>query len=99
MTGGSGLIKPGPPSRVRIQGSSHVMLFRSSRTAAVLAAIAAVSMTAPPAMAHGRVGIGIGNAWGWGGPGWGGWGRHRRVDAGDVLTTILIVGAVAAAAN
>lgn len=62
-----------------------------SRGAAVLASAAALSMMASPAMARPR---------GWGG-GWGGqWGRHHdRVDAGDVLAGILIIGGIAAIAS
>ena len=62
------------------------MRAKSSRFAAVLASVAACSMIASPALAQG-----------WGG--WGGWGNHRRhhdrVDAGDVLTGILILGGIA----
>ena len=59
-----------------------------SRSAAVLASAAAFSMTASPVMAR---------DWGWGG-----WGHHRhrdRVDAGDVLAGILIIGGIAAVAS
>jgi hypothetical protein len=62
------------------------MTRKTSRFAAVLASAAALSMTATPAMAQG----------------WGGWGRHHhrdRVDAGDVLTGILIIGGIAAIAS
>ncbi len=59
------------------------MSFKGSRLAAVLASAAAFSMIASPAFAQG----------------WGGWGGHRRhndrVDAGDVLTGILILGGIA----
>jgi len=70
------------------------MTRKTSRFAAVLASAAALSMTATPAMAQG---------WGWGG-GWGGnnWGRHHHhdgVDAGDVITGILIIGGIAAIAS
>ena len=58
------------------------------RGAAVLASAAALSMAATPALA--------GDRWGWGG----GWGRHHdRVDAGDVLAGILIIGGIAAVAS
>ena len=64
------------------------MTRKQSRFTAVLASAAALAMTATPAMAQG---------WGWGG----GWGRHHRdrVDAGDVLTGILIIGGIAAIAS
>lgn len=56
--------------------------------ASVLASAAALSMAATPALARDR--------WGWGG----GWGRHHdRVDAGDVLAGILIIGGIAAVAS
>lgn len=62
------------------------MTRKTSRIAAVLASVAAFSMVASPAMA--------GHNWGWGGH------RHReRVDAGDVLAGILIIGGIAAIAN
>lgn len=58
------------------------------RGAAVLASAAALSMAASPALARDR--------WGWGG----GWGRHHdRVDAGDVIAGILIIGGIAAVAS
>lgn len=62
------------------------MTRKISKLAAVLLAAAALSLIASPAMA---------------GPGWG-WGGHRyrdRVDAGDVLTGILIIGGIAAIAS
>ena len=62
------------------------MTRKTSRLAAVLLSAAAFSMTATPAIAQG----------------WGGWGRHHhrdRVDAGDVLTGILIIGGIAAIAS
>jgi hypothetical protein len=62
------------------------MTRKTSRFAAVLLSAAALSMTATPVMAQG----------------WGGWGRHHhrdRVDAGDVLTGILIIGGIAAIAS
>lgn len=67
------------------------MTRKSSRITAALASVAAFSMAATPAMAQG---------WGWGG-GWGGHHyRHRdRVDAGDILTGILIIGGIAAIAS
>jgi hypothetical protein len=61
-------------------------LFRT-RLGASIAALAAFSLSAGPAFA---------------GHGWGDWGRHRhrdRVDVGDVLTGILIVGGIAAIAS
>jgi hypothetical protein len=64
------------------------MTHKHSRFAVMLASAAALAMTATPAMAQG---------WGWGG-----WGRHYhrdRVDAGDVLTGILIIGGIAAIAS
>lgn len=61
--------------------------FRKAATA--LALVASASMAATPALARDR-------GWGWGG----GWGRHHdRVDAGDVLTGILIIGGIAAIAS
>lgn len=60
------------------------------KSAAALALLASVSMASTPAMARGWGG------WGWGG-GWGG--RHDRVDAGDVITGILIIGGIAAIAS
>lgn len=66
------------------------MTRKYSRTAAALAGAAVLSMIATPAMARDR---------GWGGWG-GGWGRHHdRVDAGDVLAGILIIGGIAAIAS
>ncbi len=62
------------------------MTRKTSRFAAVLLSAAALSMTATPVMAQG----------------WGGWGRHHhrdRVDAGDVITGILIIGGIAAIAS
>lgn len=62
------------------------MTRKTSKLAAVLASAAAFSLMASPAMA--------GPGWGWGGH------RHRdRVDAGDVLTGILILGGIAAIAS
>lgn len=59
---------------------------KTSKFAAVLSSVAAFSLMASPAMA--------GHDWGWGGH------RHRdRVDAGDVLTGILILGGIAAIAS
>lgn len=59
----------------------------TSRWTGLLASAAALSMIATPAMAGG----------GWG---WGGGYRHRdRVDAGDVITGILIIGGIAAIAS
>lgn len=65
------------------------MFAKKSRLTAVLASAAAFSMTASPTLAQS-----------WGG-GWGGdWARHRsRVDVGDILTGILIIGGIAAIAN
>ena len=61
-----------------------------SRLTTALACAAAFSMTASPALAQGWGG-------GWGG---GGWGHHRdRVDAGDVIAGILIIGGIAAIAS
>lgn len=56
-----------------------------SRAAASIAALAALSLTATPVLAHG----------------YGGWGRHyhRHGDGGDVLAAVLIVGGLAAIAN
>lgn len=63
------------------------MTRKTSRFAAVLASAAAFSMIATPAMAGGY-------------GGWGGGYRHRdRVDAGDVITGILIIGGIAAIAS
>lgn len=64
------------------------MIRKTSRLTAMLATAAAFSMTASPAFAQG---------WGWGD---GNWGRHRsHVDAGDILTGILIIGGIAAIAS
>lgn len=61
---------------------------KTFRGAAVLASAAALSLAATPALARDR--------WGWGG----GWGRHHdRVDAGDVIAGILIIGGIAAVAS
>lgn len=71
------------------------MTRRFSRSAAVLASAAVLSMVATPAMARPR---------GWGG-GWGGWGggwghrHHDGIDGGDVLAGILIIGGIAAIAS
>ena len=68
------------------------MNIRTSRGIALVAAAAAFSMAVSPAAAQ---------SWGdWGG-GWdGGWGHRRsHVDAGDVLTGILIIGGIAAIAS
>ena len=56
-----------------------------SRSAASIAALAALSMTATPVLAHGH----------------GGWGRHyhRHGDGGDILAGLLIVGGIAAIAS
>lgn len=43
-------------------------------------------------------GVGIGGGWGWGGGGYRG-GHHRRGGASDILTGVLILGTIAAAAN
>lgn len=64
-------------------------MIRKSRIATVLASLAMVSLAAPPAMANHD---------------WGGWGggykRHRdRVDTGDVIAGILILGGIAAVAS
>ena len=65
------------------------MGINKSRFAAALAAAAALSLSATPALAQ---------DWGWGG---GGWGHHHRdrVDAGDVIAGILIIGGIAAIAS
>ena len=65
------------------------MMSKKSRLAAVLASAAALSLSATPAAAQ---------SWGWGG---GNWGHHHRdrVDAGDVLAGILIIGGIAAIAS
>lgn len=61
-------------------------MLKKSRIATVLASLAVVSLAAPPAMANHR--------------NWGSWGRHRdRVDAGDVIAGILILGGIAAVAS
>ncbi len=61
------------------------MTRKTTRFATMLASAAAFSMVATPAMAN--------HGWGWGG-------RHRdRVDAGDVITGILIIGGIAAIAS
>jgi hypothetical protein len=62
------------------------MTRKTTRFAATLASVAAFSMMATPALAN--------HNWGWGGS------RHRdRVDAGDVITGILIIGGIAAIAS
>ena len=65
------------------------MIGKKSRFAATLVAAAAFSLAASPAAAQG---------WGWGG---GNWGHHHRdrIDAGDVLAGILIIGGIAAIAS
>ncbi len=62
------------------------MVRKTSRFSALLLSAAALSMVATPAMAN--------HNWGWGD-------RHHRdrVDAGDVLTGILIIGGIAAIAS
>lgn len=61
-------------------------MLKKSRFATVLASLAVVTLAAPPAMANHR--------------NWGGWGRHRdRIDTGDVLAGILILGGIAAVAS
>jgi hypothetical protein len=63
-------------------------MLKKSRIATVMATLAVVSLAAPPAMANHR--------------NWGGWGGHRhrdRVDTGDVLAGILILGGIAAVAS
>ncbi|PKB25830.1 hypothetical protein B0I00_1037 [Novosphingobium kunmingense] len=57
------------------------------RSAAVMASIASLSLVATPALARDR----------WGG--WGGRYHHDRVDAGDVLAGVLIIGGIAAVAS
>ncbi len=68
------------------------MIIKASRFTAALAAAAALAMAASPAAAQG---------WGWGGGYNDGWGRHHRdrVDAGDVIAGILIIGGIAAIAS
>ncbi len=61
------------------------MITRFRKSGAALAFIASVTLAATPAMARG-----------WGG----GWGRHHDdIDAGDVITGILIIGGIAAIAS
>ncbi len=63
-------------------------MLKKTRVATILSALAVVSLAAPPAMANHR--------------NWGGWGGHRhrdRVDTGDVLAGILILGGIAAVAS
>ncbi len=61
-------------------------MIKKSRIATVMATLAVVSLAAPPAMANHR--------------NWGGWGRHRdRIDTGDVVAGILILGGIAAVAS
>jgi hypothetical protein len=64
------------------------MMKSRSRAAASIAALAAFSMTAAPALAHG----------------YGDWGRYRghhhdRIDGGDILAGLLVVGGIAAIAS
>ncbi|MFN3516146.1 MAG: hypothetical protein ACK4YM_03185 [Novosphingobium sp.] len=62
------------------------MMQKSSRLAATLLSAAALSLVATPAMARPH--------WGWGGY------HHRdRVDAGDIIAGILIIGGIAAIAS
>jgi hypothetical protein len=64
------------------------MTGKFKRSAAALALVASFSMAATPAMARS-----------WGG-GWGGHHRHHdRVDGGDILAGILIIGGIAAIAS
>lgn len=64
---------------------------KSSRLTGAIAAAAALSMIATPALARGGS--------------WGGWGKryhhrhHDRIDTGDVLAGILILGGIAAVAS
>lgn len=64
------------------------MTDKFKRSAAALALAASFSMMATPAMAR---------------SGWGGWGgghrHHDRVDGGDILAGILIIGGIAAIAS
>lgn len=67
------------------------MAGKFKRSAAALSVIAALSMAATPALARDR---------NWGGGGWGGGYHHRdRVDVGDVLAGVLIIGGIAAIAG
>jgi hypothetical protein len=67
-------------------------MLKKSRIATVFASLAIASLAAPPAMANHR------NWGGWGG--WGGHHRHRdRIDTGDVIAGILIIGGIAAVAT
>lgn len=66
------------------------------RVGGALAGAAALSLSATPALA--RSGVYVGSSWGWS-SGWGGWGRHRHDDIGDILAGVLIVGGIAAVAN
>lgn len=60
------------------------------RAGGALASAAALGLTAAPALARDP----------WGGGWGGGWGRHHdRVDAGDVIAGILIIGGIAAVAS
>ena len=67
------------------------MVRKTSRLAGAVAAAAAFSMVATPALARGGH--------------WGGWGKryhhrhHDRIDTGDVLAGILILGGIAAVAS
>lgn len=64
------------------------MTLKTSRAAAALSAVAAASLMATPAMARG-----------WGGGWGGGWGHRDRVDAGDILAGVLVIGTIAAVAS
>lgn len=65
------------------------MVGNFKRSAAVTALIASFSMAASPALAHDRAG-----------GGWGGrYRQHDRIDGGDVLAGILIIGGIAAIAS
>lgn len=85
--------KPGPPkSLCSMAQQAHEgvkqMIDKFKRSAAALALVASFSMAATPAIARD-----------WGG-GWGGRHRHNdRIDGGDVLAGILIIGGIAAIAS
>ena len=85
------------------------MTGRSFRAAAALALAASLTLAATPALAavgvgaiHSDSGQGIvltHDHWGGWDDGYRGWGHHHDIDAGDVITGVLILGGIAAIAS